>query len=350
MDAIQELIQISRYAGMREDLAQASGGNSSVKLDDHHMVIKGLGVQMADMTETEGYSVVDTAVYRDYYRSGTTQRPDAELTEALQRKATLSGPRPAIETFFHALTGRVTLHTHPMLVNVLTSRVNGKEIVKTLFPEAHWVGYASPGLDIGILIYKQFREISPDMSLNGLVFMENHGLTVSGPTAEAVIAQTEYVMAKIARYLNVDYAPDANVTVLYGLLCESCGMDGSIVYRSRHQSVDKNIDILKTQRHSFCPDAVVFCGPRIALIAAAEARAELEAHIRQYGRPAVIVYAGHVYIVADSVKKAKEIESVLAFCCEAGFLNREEALHLLPEEEMAFLLDWEIERFRRSMK
>ena len=32
---MQDFIKISKYAGMRNDLAQAGGGNTSVKLDDH---------------------------------------------------------------------------------------------------------------------------------------------------------------------------------------------------------------------------------------------------------------------------------------------------------------------------
>ena len=37
------LIQISKYAGMRNDLAQAGGGNTSVKIDDQVMLVKSSG-------------------------------------------------------------------------------------------------------------------------------------------------------------------------------------------------------------------------------------------------------------------------------------------------------------------
>lgn len=36
---MQDFIKISKYAGMRNDLAQAGGGNTSVKLDDHIMLV-----------------------------------------------------------------------------------------------------------------------------------------------------------------------------------------------------------------------------------------------------------------------------------------------------------------------
>ena len=37
---MQDFIKISKYEGMRNDLAQAGGGNTSVKLDDHIMLVK----------------------------------------------------------------------------------------------------------------------------------------------------------------------------------------------------------------------------------------------------------------------------------------------------------------------
>ena len=56
---MQGFIKISRYAGMRNDLAQAGGGNTSVKLDDKTMLVKSSGIQLAQVSETEGYTKVD---------------------------------------------------------------------------------------------------------------------------------------------------------------------------------------------------------------------------------------------------------------------------------------------------
>ena len=40
MDEIKKLIKLSKYAGMREDIIQAGGGNTSVKIDNEKMFIK----------------------------------------------------------------------------------------------------------------------------------------------------------------------------------------------------------------------------------------------------------------------------------------------------------------------
>lgn len=51
-------VKISKYSGMREDLVQAGGGNSSFKISDDKMVVKASGFQLADVTEEDGYALV----------------------------------------------------------------------------------------------------------------------------------------------------------------------------------------------------------------------------------------------------------------------------------------------------
>ena len=55
---MNEFIRMSRYAGMREDLIQASGGNSSYKVSAEKMLIKASGYQLADITAEQGYAVI----------------------------------------------------------------------------------------------------------------------------------------------------------------------------------------------------------------------------------------------------------------------------------------------------
>lgn len=40
---ITNLIKLSKYAGMREDIIQSGGGNTSVKINDETMFIKSSG-------------------------------------------------------------------------------------------------------------------------------------------------------------------------------------------------------------------------------------------------------------------------------------------------------------------
>ena len=54
MNEIKNLIKLSKYAGMREDIVQAGGGNTSVKIDDKTMFIKSSGYQLSEMEENMG--------------------------------------------------------------------------------------------------------------------------------------------------------------------------------------------------------------------------------------------------------------------------------------------------------
>lgn len=52
---------------MREDLVQAGGGNSSFKISEEKMAIKASGYQLADITETDGYALVNPKVIREAF-------------------------------------------------------------------------------------------------------------------------------------------------------------------------------------------------------------------------------------------------------------------------------------------
>lgn len=75
---MKSLIQISKYAGMREDLVQAGGGNTSVKLSDTEMLIKASGFQLADITEKEGFAIVNPQIIVQFFQR--------ILTESLHKK------------------------------------------------------------------------------------------------------------------------------------------------------------------------------------------------------------------------------------------------------------------------
>lgn len=62
--------------------------------------------------------------------------------------------RASIETFLHAVTGKYMLHSHPTLVNILTARKDGREILEELFPDAVYVPYRKPGAALAETYYK----------------------------------------------------------------------------------------------------------------------------------------------------------------------------------------------------
>lgn len=104
---IQGFIRISKYAGMRNDLAQAGGGNTSVKLNDQIMLVKSSGIQLADVSEKNGYTNVDYRMIVDYFKENVKDGSEPALTEEagkeLLSRAWKEGGRASIETFLHAV-------------------------------------------------------------------------------------------------------------------------------------------------------------------------------------------------------------------------------------------------------
>ena len=68
---IKELTEVSNYFGQRFDLIQAAGGNSSIK-NGKSMYIKSSGYSLAELDESNGYSIVDNEIlvkHLDYVKN-----------------------------------------------------------------------------------------------------------------------------------------------------------------------------------------------------------------------------------------------------------------------------------------
>lgn len=351
-DRLKDFIEISKYAGMREDLVQAGGGNSSVKLDENKMLIKASGFQLADITLESGYSEINYKKIVDFFNNTPIDKITDDYEKELLNNTLISGTRPSIETFLHSITNTFTLHTHPMLVNVLTCRENGMEILKELFPEALFVGYDTPGIKLAKEYFKTYKENNKECTKEfDVIFLKNHGLIVSAKNAEEVISKTEEVLVKIEKYLNVNVKAYRNSTIIYNKLKEISNED-NIVYLSNDYNIKTILNEMKEKmlNYWFCPDCLVYCGKRPLILAENFTYLDIKEHIKKYGKPVIIYYDNNIYISAVNIKKAKEIESVLSFSAQVLYLNKDFNVDLLDESEQNFLLNWDAEKYRQNLK
>lgn len=346
---MKSFVKMSKYAGMREDLVQAGGGNSAVKLEAGKMVIKASGYQLADVTENEGYAIVDPRVIRDSFLNCE----DIDLmtekgSKDILKKAYIEGKKPSIETFLHSISGKYSLHTHPTVVNVLACRKDGEQILEELFKDSLIVPYATPGVELAktyFKYYKNYKEIHKTEPK--VVFLLNHGLLVSAESAEEVIQLTETVTKKIETYLEMDYSSYhymMDILELYhgeGIIWKVNDYNVIKVY--------KNLGGL--WKHYFCPDCVVFLGKEFYEIKEKKIKKDkFQEFVAHNGEPVIIAYENLLYIHAESVKKALEIQSVLSFSAQVMFLNKQQECNLLSESEKDFLLDWDAEKYRKNIK
>lgn len=356
---MQDFIKISKYAGMRNDLAQAGGGNTSVKLDDKIMLVKSSGYQLADVGEETGYSKVDYKRIVTYFEENITEDSESVLSEEkgkeLLQQAQIEGGRASIETFLHAVTGRYTLHSHPTLVNILTARQGGMEILKELFPDAVYVPYRKPGAALAETYYRIYRKHAETGKNSEIIFLENHGLVVSGSSADRVIAQTEEVLHSIAKYLNINNKPYEASTKIWNMLTRVSELEDKIVYLSENKYlawdyIGEKLLKKKAWKHAFCPDCVVYAGKKLLYLGDDFGRSDIIAFMEQYGVPTLICYNKNLYIIAESVKKAQEIENVMSFSARVQMENTGYGMNYLSDTQMDELLNWDSEKYRRMLK
>lgn len=343
---MKNFIEISRYAGMREDLVQAGGGNSSYKKDKDKMLIKASGYQLADLTDNDGYAVVNPEIIREAFLNVSSID---EFTEQYSNKilseAFIEGKRPSIETFLHSITGKYTLHTHPIVVNAMTCRKDGMEQLEKLFPEALIVPYKKPGVELAKAYFKAYKEkVIEKNQIFDTVFMQNHGLVISGETAKQVIERTEQIVCKLEEFIGYDLSGYRMVTKLWKYFPDK------IVWRV----TDKNVlDVyLKNGlwKHQFCPDCVVFLGKSILKLDDANMLVQIKKYREKNCEPIILEYNTNLFILADSVKKALETQSVLSFSAQVMDMNKGYDCNILSDTQQNELINWDAEKYRKNMK
>lgn len=350
---MQDFIKISKYAGMRNDLAQAGGGNTSVKLDAQFMLVKSSGCQLADVGEENGYTKINYRLIADYFREQVGRPETRPLTEeagnALLQAAQLAGGRASIETFLHAVTGKYTLHSHPTLVNILAAREGGKEEALALFPEAAWVPYEKPGAALAAAYY---GIVSAVYGQPEVIFLENHGLVVSGGNAAQVIGRTEEILHKIAAHLQLPYDAYPAGTALWQAFSEIPALSDKIVYLSENRFLTgETLAALSGDgwNHAFCPDCVVYGGKRALFLPDDYKKCDIADFLSENQSLSLVCHRGRFYVVAESVRKAQEIENVMSFAAQVQLGNRGLGMNALTSGQQDALLNWDAEKYRRKL-
>ena len=344
---ITNLIKLSKYAGMREDIIQSGGGNTSVKINDETMFIKSSGYQLSEMEENVGYSKVNYKKIVDYFKSHLEIKRSDE--KELLENTLIQGKRPSIETFLHSITEKYTLHTHPLLINVFTSRKNGMKELKSMFPDSLIIDYQTPGIFLAKEFFDKFSKLENPQKAN-IVFLKNHGLIVSGKNINEVIELHESILETLENKLKVNMQAYRNSTFLFKKLEDF--IENNIVYLCENRRIKNFIEnnSIKDVNYCFSPDSLIYCNKKILLLNKNDDMLEVvKNHNLKYGNFNVVYFENELYIIAPNVKKAKEIESVLSFNLQVLKLNKNDEMDFLTEEEQNFLLNWDSEKYRKNL-
>jgi len=355
MSEISTLVEISKYAGERFDLVQAGGGNSSVKYDNGEMIIKASGFLLSDVNEDSGYSKVSTQKIAQIVKNTNiinehNKRDRESLTSQLVKEATIDKiNRPSIETLLHSFLYKYTLHTHPIVVNMLVVRKDWKEILKLIFndEEIVFVNYKTPGIELALELDKELSKF--DITPN-IIFLQNHGLIITSQYKSEIKIKTEYVIEKIEQYLKIDmdrYKTTNKITYLLNTIQKS----NNISYLTEDSYLNKqllqNKDLFSAT--PFCPDSLVYCGISSVFINTEFDVVSVEQYRDKFHElPKVIIFENKLYFIAVNVKKAKEMEEVFKFHIMVLAQNNKEITYL-KLDELAYLSNWEAEQYRKDI-
>jgi len=355
MSEVGTLIEMSMYAGERFDLVQAGGGNSSVKYDSGEMIIKASGFLLSDVNENSGFSKVYTQKIAQIVKNVDVineqdKRKRESLTSQLVKESTIDkANRPSIETLLHSFLYKYTLHTHPIVVNMLVIRKDWKKILKSIFinDDIVLVNYKTPGIELALELDS---ELSKFDIIPNIIFLQNHGLIITSQHKSEIQIKTEYVINKIEEYLNIDmsrYKTTNKTTYLLNTIQKN----NNISYLSEdnylNEQLSENKDLFLST--PFCPDSLVYCGISSVVINDEFDIKSIEQYKNKfYELPKVIIFENNLYFSAPNVKKAKEMEEVFKFHIMVLAQSNKD-INYLELDELAYLSNWEAEQFRQKI-
>lgn len=337
-----ELIFLSKYFGMRNDYVQAGGGNISIKISSKDMFIKSSGFSLVDIDSIDGYSLVDYNVLKDSLNDKSWNLDnESEIIE----KSVIKGRKPSIESFMHSVTDKYTVHIHSNIVNILLCKKNGKDEILKLFPNAIYVEYALPGLELARKINMSFEKNKK----NGIIFLENHGIVVSDDVLEKVIEKINYIINEVSKYLKYNIDKYNNVSNIY-LNYKKVNINFSnIIYLSEDYYI-KNA-LKKNNGHIWkyllFPDSIIYCGTKIFEISNKNFF-ELNEYKKNL-ETVIILYDNNIYINANSLKKAREIEIVLSASAQIYLSLNSEEIKELDYCQQSRINESKLEKYRKAV-
>jgi NAD(P)-dependent dehydrogenase (short-subunit alcohol dehydrogenase family)/rhamnose utilization protein RhaD (predicted bifunctional aldolase and dehydrogenase) len=375
-DSLAQLIEISRAVGANPDYVQAGGGNTSVKSPDGRtMAIKASGTALTAMSESEGWVELDIAAVlsifdrTDLAELGTNER-EARVLKHLSSAVVGGRGRPSVESALHAMLDKAVIHTHPVAANALNCGPGLKALSEITPPEERpplWIPYTDPGWRLAKAIKTAAQDYEKQQRRRpAVIFMENHGLLVSAPTAHECLALHNEWVARCEKYFFPKAPPVRAVAPM-----DSATLRKALAgLRRAWLEVRGNIPFARVAREpelaalaaegaaetlaagALTPDHIVYTGAHAVLAESAEELAErFKSALAEKAPPRVgLVRNTATFLVADDPLK---LEAAEALALSAAKILRLAAgrggAHNLAPSSAEFIINWEAEHYRARL-
>ncbi len=352
-------IKMSGSAGKRSDYVQGGGGNTSVKFDGRLMAIKASGFRLDQITADNAYAVLDYAAIRSFYESvDPASLADVEKEGSSQAKAAtlaiegLPQLRPSVEAGFHSLLDTFVLHTHPVYANLAACSIEGAFVAADALadlPQSHvFVPYINPGAQLTFAIGKaRYEGEKATGKKPAIIFMQNHGLIITGEDAQACLRLNDEVNKRIAAAYGVGCIDWPNIAIVASK-AENTWSSYTPWLRDHFLNTAWDLDLFTKQ--SLYPDQLVFLAGQMGVVETGTLAAALESGFQMPAKCTVFRATGEVYYQCVR-NEAQTIEETL---CAIFFITRtikkaRRTLCTMDESGKNFISNWESEKYRKSL-
>jgi HAD superfamily hydrolase (TIGR01549 family) len=368
---IDSLAWLSRTLGQRFDLIQAAGGNISIK-NDHFMMIKSSGINLYDVSNNNGYSIIKNE--KDNYKnsngyhisnSGLKRDVINGLYRDISEYNLITNKKASMETYMHSYMKKYTIHLHPIEVNKILIRKDAKEIISKLFPKwSVFIDYVKPGVELSKAIYENIKNINNgnffrdynnslgDSESNEyveyIIFLANHGVIMSANTSSTVLRNLNYVLDKCEKFNGTTNFKYKNVKEISAAMNIFYKKDKYISYLVEDEVINRNIR--KDDFRTVFPDKTIYCGVNLLYLELSENLKEIDIRLKLFNlkyEPSVFIIGDNIYITAKSMQKCREIESVLK--SHLMVLENNSEVNYLSINQEDELLNMDEEKYRKNL-
>ncbi len=326
-----DLKNVSYRIGIKNNLIQGSGGNTSLK-EDNLIFIKASGKKLSEVFNEDIFVTLDLNEILNQFNNN---KSGENIKISSQRKTNL---KPSIETFFHAIMPhKIVLHTHSIEIIANTLLPQLRQKLDPLFKDFAWdlIPYAKPGLPLAKLIDSSLKRKKSDF-----LILVNHGLIVGGDSVKEaedlqnlIISRLKIKPRKFVFFKSKELSELASK--ITGAKIPSKAIINSL-------ALDPwSLEIAK--KNPPYPDHVVFCGKNPLVIS--DRKTLLNTNFD--GIPYIIVPNLGVIIFS---KDYLILESMLEAQAEI-FLRLEPGknISLLSDKQCDELINWEAEKYRKNL-
>ena len=359
----ETLVKVSREYGADSDFVLAGGGNTSCK-EKGRMYVKASGTQLGTI-EADGFTEIDleklSGIWTSDYSQDKDEREEEVLKDLMASRIDPEGRRPSVETLLHGLFPfTYVIHTHPALINGITCSRDGEKAAREVFGDKIiWIPVIDPGYILALAVKKEVDAYQKDKgSFPQIVVLQNHGIFIASDSISEIDRIYRDFMGKVEEISGLEkparFTPDKELTETAGVITslkpELFVKGFSSADLSEYLKDEASFEPLS---ESPTPDHIVYSGYRPLWINNADEMKEkaLAFEKNEGFFPRIIAVKGRGIIACHTSENKADTAAELFWdhLKIAGTARAFGGIQFMPEENVNFIRNWEVEKYRASM-